>query len=52
MVVDLAGVEPEEVAIEVTERTVSLSGARPRPPHGGSVSYRQMEIEYGSFQRR
>jgi HSP20 family protein len=52
ILVDLAGVQPEEVSIEVTERTISLSGVRPRPPHRGSVSYRQMEIEYGSFQRR
>jgi HSP20 family protein len=52
ILVDLAGIQPEEVSIEVTERTVSLSGVRPRPPHTGSISYRQMEIEYGSFQRR
>jgi HSP20 family protein len=52
LVVDLAGVDPGQVSIEVTERTVLLSGARKRPPHTGGVSYRQMEIEYGSFQRR
>ena len=52
LVVDLAGVEPHEVTIEVTERTVLLSGVRRRPPLGCRVSYRQMEIEYGPFQRR
>ena len=52
LVVDLAGVEPEEISIEVTERTVVLSGVRRRPQHSGGVSYRQMEIEYGPFQRR
>src|SRR3954469_16011353 len=52
LVVDLAGVEPDQVSIEVTERTVVISGARKRPPHKGGVSYRQMEIEYGQFQRR
>jgi HSP20 family protein len=52
LVVDLAGVEPEQVSIEVSERTVLLSGVRRRPPLGSRVSYRQMEIEYGPFQRR
>ena len=52
LVVDLAGVDPEQVSIEVTERTVVISGARRRPPLTRRVSYRQMEIEYGPFQRR
>jgi HSP20 family protein len=52
LVVDLAGVDPEQVSIEVTERTVVLSGVRRRPPLTRRVSYRQMEIEYGPFQRR
>jgi HSP20 family protein len=52
LVVDLAGVDPEQVSIEVTERTVVISGARHRPPLTRRVSYRQMEIEYGPFQRR
>ena len=52
IVVDLAGVDPEHVAIEVTERTVLISGVRSRLPLGRGASYRQMEIEYGQFQRR
>jgi HSP20 family protein len=52
LVVDLSGVEPEEVSIEVTERIVSISGVRRRPQLTRRVSYRQMEIEYGPFQRR
>jgi HSP20 family protein len=52
LVVDLAGVDPEHVSIEVGERTVLVSGVRRRPEPGCKVSYRQMEIEYGPFQRR
>ena len=52
LVVDLAGVDPKDVEISVSERTVTIGGTRRRPAHGCRVSYRQMEIETGSFQRR
>jgi HSP20 family protein len=52
VVVDLAGIDPDDVDITVSERTVSIVGQRCRPRHSGRVSYRQMEIEYGRFQRR
>lgn len=52
LVLDLAGIDPDQVSIEVTERTVLVSGVRRRPELGCRVSYRQMEIEYGPFQRR
>jgi HSP20 family protein len=52
LVLDLAGIDPEQVSIEVTERTVLVSGVRRRPERVCRVSYRQMEIEYGPFQRR
>jgi len=52
VVVDLAGVEPDDVDITVSERTVTIVGQRCRPQLAGRVSYRQMEIEYGRFQRR
>ena len=52
VVVDLAGVEPDDVEITVTERTVNIVGERRRPQRETRVSYRQMEIEYGPFQRR
>jgi HSP20 family protein len=52
VVVDLAGIDPEGVEVVVTERTVVISGERRRPGLECRVSYRQMEIEYGSFQRR
>jgi HSP20 family protein len=52
VVVDLAGVDPEHVQVAVTERTMVVSGERRRPSPACRVSYRQMEIEYGPFQRR
>ena len=52
VVVDLAGIDPDDVEITVTERTVNIVGERRRPHLEGRVSYRQMEIEYGPFQRR
>ena len=52
MLVDLSGIDPNDVEITVSERTVSIAGVRRRPRHEGRVSYRQMEIEYGAFCRR
>jgi HSP20 family protein len=52
VLVDLSGIDPGDVEITVSERTVSIAGERRRPRHEGRVSYRQMEIEYGSFCRR
>ena len=52
VVVDLAGIDPGDVEILVTDRTVVVSGERRRPGLACRVSYRQMEIEYGPFQRR
>ena len=52
VVVDLAGIDPGDVDIEVTERTVVIRGARRRPAPSCRASYRQLEIEYGTFQRR
>ena len=51
VVVDIAGIDPADVDITVTERTVTITGIRRRPRLEGRVSYRQMEIEYGQFQR-
>jgi HSP20 family protein len=52
VLVDLSGIDPDDVEITVSERTVSIAGVRRQPRHEGRVSYRQMEIEYGSFCRR
>jgi HSP20 family protein len=52
VVVDLSGIDPDDVEITVSERTLRIAGVRRRPRHEGRVSYRQMEIEYGPFCRR
>jgi len=52
VVVELAGVDPEDVEITVSEREITIAGCRRRLPRPGRVSYRQMEVEYGNFQRR
>ena len=52
MIVELAGVDPDDVEIQVSERTVTINGTRRRPTRECRVSYQQMEIEYGQFQRR
>ena len=51
VVVDLAGVEPEGLNVVVHERTLIVAGERKRAP-AGRVSYHQMEIDYGPFQRQ
>jgi HSP20 family protein len=52
VVVDLAGVDPDDVDIVVGDRAVVISGERRRAELACRVSYWQMEIEYGPFQRR
>jgi HSP20 family protein len=51
VVVDLAGVDPGEIRIVVSDRTLVVTGERRRPGFAARPSYRQMEIDYGPFQR-
>ena len=50
VVVELPGVEPEEVRVFADDRTLLVAGERRRPQVDGR--YQLMEIEYGHFQRR
>lgn len=50
IVVELPGVDPNAVRLVVDDRTLIVSGERPRPRIEGQ-SWLQMEIEYGPFQR-
>ena len=50
VVVDLAGIDPDEVQIVATGRVLVVAGERRRPPGNGRV-YQQMEIDYGPFRR-
>jgi HSP20 family protein len=51
VVVELAGVEPDTVRIDATERHLRVWGERVRPRVEGQV-FQQMEIEYGLFERQ
>ena len=50
VVVELPGVEPEEVQIVATPQALLVSGVR-RRPSGEGRAYQQMEIDYGPFRR-
>jgi HSP20 family protein len=50
VLVELPGVDPEEVKLLATPRALVISGQRPRP--SGEGHYEQLEIEYGPFQRK
>jgi HSP20 family protein len=48
--VELAGVNPDEVKVEVRGRELILLGRR-LPPQAKGRLYQQLEIEHGSFRR-
>jgi HSP20 family protein len=50
VVVELPGVDPGDVQIILSGRTLVVAGERPRPRDPKRV-YQQMEIEYGPFKR-
>jgi HSP20 family protein len=51
VLVELPGVDPDAVRIEVSGNTLVVSGVRERP-HPAGARYHQVEIEYGPFERR
>jgi HSP20 family protein len=51
LVLELPGVDPDEIHLETIERGLVVSGRRERPyPEG--ARWHQVEIEYGTFERR
>lgn len=48
---DLAGIDPNQVSLEVRGRELLLSGQRESEPPSDDRVYQQMEIERGAFQR-
>jgi HSP20 family protein len=50
VVIELPGVDPASIKVVVADRMLVVAGERHRPPLSGR--YQQLEIEYGSFQRR
>ena len=51
VIVEVPGIDPQSLAIVVSERTLVIAGERAREKADGRV-YQQMEIEYGPFQRQ
>ena len=51
VVVELPGIDPEQVQIVLHDRALIIAGERLRPTRCNR-RYHQMEIDYGSFQRR
>jgi len=51
VVVELPGIDPEQVQIVLHDRTLIIAGERIRPKTDGR-RYHQMEIDHGPFQRR
>ncbi|HYZ76310.1 MAG TPA: Hsp20/alpha crystallin family protein [Gaiellaceae bacterium] len=50
VVVELPGVDPDEVQIVATPQALLVAGERRRPQVEGSL-YQRMEIDYGPFRR-
>jgi HSP20 family protein len=48
--VELPGVDPDDVTVEVVGRELLLTGVR-RPPKAAGRLYQQIEIEHGAFRR-
>lgn len=49
--VDLAGVDPGDIELTLSEGVLAIVGLRRRRPLGSAV-YQQMELDYGQFERR
>src|SRR4029077_17470826 len=50
VIVELPGVDPATIKVIAADRVLVVAGERRRPQVSGR--YRQLEIEYGPFQRR
>ena len=50
VLVELSGIDPDEVQIVATPQALLVAGERRRPPGEGRV-YQQMELDYGPFRR-
>jgi HSP20 family protein len=51
VVLELPGIDPDELQLETSERVLVVSGVRERP-HAAGARHHQLEIEYGRFVRR
>jgi HSP20 family protein len=51
VVADLAGIDPSELELALSEGTLTITGVRRRPDVGRAF-YQQIELDYGPFERR
>jgi HSP20 family protein len=51
VVVDIAGIEPDQVNVTATENALVISGERHREPCEGNRVFQQIELEHGPFER-
>ncbi len=49
---EVAGINKEDVEITLNDRTLIVRGYRPDPCRTGKCKFRQVEIDYGQFERR
>jgi HSP20 family protein len=50
VIVEIAGIDPDQVSVTASEGALAISGERRRQPCEGRV-FQQIEIEYGPFER-
>ena len=48
---ELAGIDPDRLAVTKEGRCLVIRGVRPEPPWGEGVACHQLEISYGTFER-
>ena len=51
LIFELPGIDPGDIHLETTEHGLLVSGRRERP-HSEGARWHQVEIEYGTFERR
>lgn len=51
VIVDLAGVDPDDIELTLADGVLAIAGLRRRRPARSAV-YEQMELDYGPFERR
>ena len=51
ILVEIAGVEKENLELEISGKAVRVYGHRTEFPRGANASYRLAEIQYGKFER-
>lgn len=48
---EIAGVDKENLEVEISSRAVKIFGSRPQPTGDNHATYRLAEIQYGKFER-